>query len=190
MAATQYRIKTVKTFPYRGDPVKTFSNSYYFDGGAPADSTAWHDLMDAVTALEKTIYLSAVHIVDAFGYGPTSDVAVASKSYALAGTLTASGASNTPGDCAICLRMATTKLSTKNHPVYVFSYFHEALYLGSSSDADTPHASQKTAIDNYGAAWQTGITVGARTYKRTTPDGAATTGHFVDPWITHRDFPR
>jgi hypothetical protein len=190
MATTQYSIRVVKTFPYRGDPVKQFSNRYYFDGGAPADSTAWHDLMDAVVAAEKAIYLSAVHIVDAFGYGPTSDVAVASKSYTQAGTLTASGASNTPGDCASVLRMATTKMSVKNHPVYVFSYFHEALYLGSSSDADTLHASQKTAIETYGSAWLAGITVGARTYKRTTPDGHATTGRFVDGFITHRDFPR
>jgi hypothetical protein len=86
--------------------------------------------------------------------------------------------------------MATTKLSTKNHPVYVYSYFHEALYLGSSSDADTLHASQKTAIETYGDAWKNGITVGARVYKRTTPDGHATTGRFVEPFISHRDFPR
>jgi hypothetical protein len=40
----------------------------------------------------------------------------------------------------------------------------------------------------YGNAWNTGITAGGRTYKRTTPDGHPVTGALVDQWIGHRDF--
>lgn len=189
MATTQSSIRLVKTFKYRGDPLKQFSNRYYFDGAAPADSNAWHDLMDAVVALEKTLYDAGVHITDAFGYNAGSEVAVASKAYTTAGTLASSGTIGTPGDCAAVLRMATTKRSTKNHTVYVFSYFHDALMSSSSSDNDTLLPAQKTAITTYGTAWQTGITVGARTYKRTTPDAHATTGALVDVWVGHRDFP-
>lgn len=190
MAETQYSIRTVKTFPYRDDPLKRFSNRYHFDGGDPGTSGEWHDLMDAVVALEKTIWGAAVHIVDVFGYAPGSLVAVASKSYTTAGTLSMTTALSTPGDCAICLRMATTKRSVKNHPVYVFSFFHYALTSSAVGGADDIYPAQKTAVDAYGTNWLDGIATSSRTYKRTTPDGHPTTGRFTDPYITHRDFPR
>jgi hypothetical protein len=190
MARTQYSLKIVKSFLYRGDPVKEFSNRYYFDGAAPADGAAWDALSDAVVALEKTIYYSPVKIIAAHGYGPSSEVAVNNKTYSQAGTGSFGAASTPPGDCAAVLRMATTKLSTKNHVVYCFSYFHGVLQPASGGSADDILAAQKTAMEAYGTAWLSGITVGARTYKRCTPDGHLTTGRAVDGWIGHRDFPR
>jgi hypothetical protein len=86
--------------------------------------------------------------------------------------------------------MATTKRSTKNHVVYVFSYFHGCRFDPTAGDPDTLWSSQKTVIDTYMNAWLNGITVGARTYKRTTPDGHLTTGRLTDQFIGHRDFPR
>ena len=189
MAETQHSVRIVKTFPYRGNPVQEFSNRYYFDGGAPADSNAWHALFDGITLLEKSLFFSNVHIISAFGFAPGSDVAVASSTYNLAGTLAVTVQVLTPGDCASVLRMATTKRSTKNHPVYVFSYFHSALMDGGGSGPDTLSAIQKTAIENYGNSWLNGIVIGGRTYKRTTPDGHATTGRIVNQFIGHRDFP-
>ncbi len=190
MATTQSSIRTVKSFPYRGGGAKLFSNRYYFDGAAPADSNAWHDLMDAVTTLEKALWYADVTITEAFGYNAGSEVSVASKAYALQGTGAFAGTgSYVPGDCAAVLRMATTKRSTKNHTVYVFSYYHGAFRI-TNGDRDTLLGLQKTAIEAYGNSWLNGIVVGGRTYKRTTPDGHATTGRAVDTYIGHRDFPR
>lgn len=190
MAETQYSLRIVKTFAYRGDPVQTWSNRYFFDGGDPGDSATWHDLFDAFVLVEKTCYPNSVTVADVYGYAPGSQVAVASKSYGIAGTLGGVEMISTPGDCAAVLRMATTKRSKKNHPVYVFSYFHKALFSPSGSGPDELLAQQKTALENFGSDLLNGITVNTRTYKRTTPDGHPTTGRAVDPWIGHRDFLR
>lgn len=181
-------IRTIKTFTYRGAP-QQFSNRFYFNGGTPADATAWHAFMDAVTNLEKIVYPAHVSVIRAVGFAAGSDLPVATKDYTIPGTLGVVG-NPTPGDCAAVLRMGTNKRSKKNHAVYCFSYFHGCEYTTSTTNADTLHPTQVTNVQTYGNGWLTGITAGGVTAIRATPDGHPVVGALVEPFISHRDFPR
>jgi len=190
MAATP-SLKIVKSMLFEGQ-TRDFSNTYHFNGGTPADATHWHTLMDNVTAAEKAIYRNSganVTIIEAIGYAAGSAVPVATKSYSLTGTLASAPTAPAPGDAAALGRWATTARTTKNHPVYLFNYWHGAL-IGSGTDGDTLFAAQATAILTYMNAWISGFSDGTITAVRAGPNGATATGALVDTYIRHRDFPR
>jgi hypothetical protein len=182
-------VKIVKDLPFKGG-TRLWSNRYHFNGGSPADSTHWHTFFDAIVAAEKAIYTGAYNIRSAVGYDAGSDVPVDSKTYSVAGTLTPSGTPvGTPGQTAALLRWSTTQRTTKNHPIYLFNYFHGALVAAGTGGEDVLNPGQRTAIGTYAAAWIAGLSDGTVTHKRCGPNGAVAQGSFVAEYVTHRDFP-
>ena len=160
-------MQVIKSFAYRG-ATQEFSNRYHFDGGVPGD---WNALFNAVVALEQYIFPNTVSFKMARGFAPGSDVAVANLVLSSAGLLSSTNGIQLPGDCAAMLKQATTKVSTKNHVVYVFSYYHAAMHTNTNTGPDTLWSFQLSNVQALGDAMKNGFTVGARTYKRTTPDG-------------------
>lgn len=186
MAATN-SVKIVKSIAFKGG-TRLWSNRYHFDGGTPGSGSAWNTLNDAVTAAEKAIYASNVTIVQAINYLAGSDVPVNSKTYSLTGT-GSFGGGNTPVQCAALLRYDTAARTSKNHPIYLFNYFHGARNVATGTDWDKLDPTQRTAIGTYAAAWISGFSDGSHTLVRAGPNGAHATGSFVEEYITHRDFP-
>lgn len=186
--ATTPSVRVLKSFSYKGG-TKVFSNRYHFNGGTPADDTHWHTLMDAVVLKEKAIYTSTVTITECIGYAAGSEIPVSSKTYSTAGVGTWGSAPQAQGDTVLLGRYSTTARSSKNHPVYLFNYFH-GMYTNGAGTPDTPNATQKTEVDNYLGFWIAGFSDGSITAVRAGPNGATATGHFVETYLSHRDFPR
>jgi hypothetical protein len=191
---TRHSIVILKQFGYRG-ATRTFSNRYHFEGALPPDTAHWTTLADNIVTAEKAIFGTDVTIVQATGYdsGTATSTnphgnAVFTKSYTTVGTFSpATGDVTMPGDAAALLRYTTPARTPKNHPVYLFNYFHGCFRQPSTSD-ELAH-DQKAVIETYGGSWVTGFTDGAIVHERCGPRGAVSTGHRVDTYVRHRDFP-
>ena len=183
----------VKVFTYRG-VLRTFSNRYHFNGGTPADNTHWTTLSDAVVTAEKAIYQTVANagarITETFGYAAGSEVPVFSKTYATEGTLSPTGNFPVPGDCAALIRYGTSARSSKNHPVYLFNYYHGIAGPASNATPDNVSPTELTALNTYAAHWLSGFSDGSITAVRAGPNGDAATGALVETLFTHRDLPR
>lgn len=183
----------IKEFTYRG-VARQFSNRYHFSGGTPADSSHWTTFSDAVVTAEKAIFnaesADGAKIIATVGYEAGSEIPVFNKTYATDGTLGQGSALGNPGDVAFLVRYSTNARSSKNHPIYLFNYYHACLAQGSQAFNDQMNGPQRTAAQTYASSWISGFSDGTHTLKRSGPNGDDATGSLVELLVTHRDLPR
>lgn len=179
-------IKVIKTIAFKGG-TQHWSNRYHFDGGAPADLTKWAALSDAVVAAEKAIFPNWISIVQTFGYEGGSEASVFTKTYAQAGTATGMTGPPQASEVVAIGRWPTTKRTSKNHPVYLFSYWH-GVYTVSLPSVDGLDTVQKGFMQTYMNSWVTGFSDGAVSHHRSGPDETLALAGAPEAYVTHRDF--
>lgn len=182
-------LKITYSMPYRG-ATQLWSNRYHFDGLTGLSPANWAALVAAVEPDARTIIPSTCHVVEYTGYEAGSDVPVFSSAVSLAG-IGAFGSDSvaTPGDVAALVRYTTTQRTSKNHPIYLFNYYHHAFY-NPAVGVDTISVDYKAALSNLAQLWVTGIGVAGATLKRCGPNGAVAQSRTVEDFLTHRDFRR
>lgn len=186
MAATP-SIKITKSFTYRGN-VQLWSNRHHCTGGTPADQSHFDTLADAVVAAEALCAFPEVTIVKAEWYPAGSDVATFFKVYSTAGSHSLGTSVYMPGDCVALIRWATAARSSKNHPIYLYSYIHGCI-RAAGDPPDTLDPNMATLLNTYAGDWVSGFSDGTNTYVRSGPNGADAVSHTVSSVIRHRDFP-
>jgi hypothetical protein len=181
-------VKIVKQIGKKGG-AREWSNRYFLNQTSIPDLSHFNTLADAIVAAEKAIYPTTNQIIRAVGYNGGSDVPLFTKNYTTNGTWTpgTNDKEATP-DSAILVRYSTTQRTTKNHPIYLFNYYHHAFYQQNVA-ADAISTAQKALVATYAAAWITGFSDGVTTYKKAGPFGAVAQTSVVSDYITHRDFP-
>jgi hypothetical protein len=182
-------IRVIKNSPFEGS-TKNWGNRYHFNGGTPSDTAHWTTISDLIVTDEAACTADTSTIVETFGYAAGSDVPVFSKTYSAGGAIAAgTGEDRAPLFCAALVRYSTTARTSKNHPIYLFNYYHQAI-IANSADKELLQSTQKAALEEYADDWLAGYSDGVNTYVRAGPNGATATARVVNQFITHRDFPR
>lgn len=185
---TQISVQIRKSMPYRGNTV-VWSNRWFFDKTAlPSDSDK-DAIVTTIFNQEQIQYSPRVTFLDGIWRAVGSEVPVHTSPLSGSGSMVVTSMSPCPGDCAAVLRFSTTQRTSKNHPIYLFKYFHDVYYV-TGANVDTMDNVQEGRILALGNMFVSGITQGGITYKGAGPRGAVAQGASVSPLISHRDFPR
>lgn len=184
---TQAGLKTEYTFSWRGN-TKTFSQLWHFTQGSWQDQTHFNAASDALWNLIKQNTCARVTLASTVGYNPGSFLPVFSKSYGAAGTYTDTSNPQAQGEACMLWRFTTTQRTTKNHPIYLYKWFH-----GTQTDGATSPDTLRTGIASTAAsvitALLSGISDGTLTRMYCGPFGAVAQAGTVNPKLHIREFP-
>jgi hypothetical protein len=182
---SQPSIKVTYTVPRRGG-LATTSNRYFFTG-ANLTSGQFTALVAALQAEYVLILPTDCTIIGYTQYDAGSEVPVASTSVSVAGTMSLTGRTRMSSDSCAMARFSTSQRTSKNHPIYLFKYWHGTL-VANGAAVDVIDPTQLTRYQSFASDIVAGFSDGSSTRHVTGPYGAVALGGLVTQWVHHRDF--
>lgn len=182
---SQPSIKVQYTVPRRGGIVET-SNRYFFTG-TNLTTGQFNALVALLQSEYELILPTDCNIVGYVQYDSGSQVPVHSTSVSVAGTLVLTGRTRASSDSCAMARFSTSQRTSKNHPIYLFKYWHGTVQANGAA-VDEIDPTQLTRYRSFATDIVSGFSDGTTTRHVTGPYGAVALGQVVTEWVHHRDF--
>ncbi len=187
--STRPSIKVLYDTPYRGG-TQRWSTRLHFSGNLNPSNAEFEALYQNLDNYLPYLVSSRSSLKGFVAYHPGSEVPVHTFDETVTGLLTTAATDRVcPGDCAALIRYSTAARTTKNHPIYLFNYFHDVWHK--ENQADNVCDEWKSVAALFAAHLTNGgWTDGSNELYRSGPYGATANGYYIEPLVTHRDFPR
>lgn len=184
---TQAGVKIVFQTPYRSG-TKEWSQLWHFTGGSWQDSAHFVALYNALKAQLQGLLPSRTTFVEAVGYNPGSFVPVFTHTDGANGSSSVAGVPFAPLEAAMLARFSTTQRSTKNHPIYLYKWFH-GIWTAGTTTPDQPPAGAISNMNSNLTTILAGLSDGTLTRDYCGPRGAVAQSRLVLPDLHMREFP-
>lgn len=184
---TQAGLKAVFSFSWRGG-TKQWSQLYHWTQGSWQDNGHFNTLSDAWWNLIKGGIPARNTLVETIAYNPGSFLPVYTKAYGSAGTYTDTSNPQATGEACMLWRMTTDQRTSKNHPIYLFKWFHGVQDDGASSP-DLLRSGLLTTNQGNATSLMSGLSDGTLTRKYCGPFGAVAQAASVNAQLHIREFP-
>lgn len=187
-APTRVGCKLEFSFSWRGN-TKDWSQLYHFDGPTSWASQGQFDtFVVALWNLLKSGIPARNTLVSGTAYNAGSFLPVFTHSFGAAGTYTDTSNPQAAGEMCALARFSTDQRSVKNHPIYLYKWFHGMQSDGLTSP-DTLRTGIHTTLGGQLSTLLAGISDGTNTRQYCGPRGAVAQSVILNTLLHAREFP-
>lgn len=186
--ATRVGVKVEFTFTWRG-VTKQWGQLYHFDGPTTWASQGQFDTFCTALWNSMKVYIPARNTCTTMtAYNAGSFLPVFTHSISAAGTYTDTSNPQAPGEACMLMRFLTDARSTKNHPIYLYKWFH-GMQTNGSTAPDVLRAGIASTAAGGVSDLIAGFSDGTNTRKYCGPRGAVAQTGTVESDLHMREFP-